>query len=93
MSIKYFGDDYLKFHDQLNDIKLEDIIEMEINTNTGFILPSELRYYTNTNDKLIDSLKCIRELKNESDHSKHVEILAKYGLKPVDVNTNTDYLQ
>jgi len=93
MSFTYFGDDYLEFHDYINGVCLDDMIEAEINTNAGFIRPIELAYYTGAKKKLIQSFECVKELKNEKDTSKHVEILAKYGLKPVDVPNNTDYLQ
>ena len=92
--MKYFGDTWLEFYDYINGMKLVDVIEAQINMNIPFILPNEFGYYVNTKGILLNTLKCVKEIKNEKDESKHIGILEKYNLKPKDVKTETpNYMQ
>lgn len=88
---KYFGDDWFEFHDFLNSMSISEQIGAQINAKVEFILPNELAYYTKTNQILLNTLKCVREINKEKDESKHNDILLKYKLKPVDIK-KPDYL-
>lgn len=85
MDFKYFGDEYLSFHDFLNSMTVEETIEAELNTHAGFILPNELAYYIGSKKHLMNTIKCVREIKKEPDKHKHNDILKKYNLNPIDV--------
>lgn len=88
MSFKYLGDDYLEFHDFINELGIQDIIESDINMHTGFMNPIETAYYTGAKKNLMHVLKFVQEVKNEPDTTKHEAILKKYGMKMQDIPQN-----
>lgn len=90
MPFKYFGDDYLEFHDFINSLDLIDYIEADINMHTGFINPIELAYYTGGKKNLMHILKFVKEIRDEKDISKHEAILIKYGMQQKDIPISHD---
>lgn len=88
---KYFGDEWLEFHDFLNSMPISEQIGAQLNAKIELILPNELAYYVKTNKILLNTMKCVREINNEKDIKKHDAILLKYDLKPKDVK-KPDYL-
>jgi len=89
--MKYFGDEWLDFHDFLSTMSIKEQVEAQINTKVEFILPNEFAYYINGKKILLNTLKCVREINKEKDHTKHNDILTKYNLKPKDIK-KPDYL-
>lgn len=87
----YFGDDYLEFTDFLNSLSIPEVIEVQYNLNLPLIGMAELNYYSEIYKSIINRVKCVRELKKETDKTKKDKILEKYNLKPIDVK-KPDYM-
>ena len=91
--MEYLGDKWLKYCDYLSKMNIGDIMEAQLHTGVQILSPQEVYYFMNDSDAIIETLECVRELKNEPDQSKHNDILVKWNKKPIDLPLpNTDYL-
>jgi len=85
MVFKYFGDKYLELVDELGKLSLNEAVELEINMNAGIMQHTELSFYIGAQDHMINTLRCVKELKKHSkDAKKQKEILKKYHIATVD---------
>lgn len=88
---KYYGDEWLEFHDYLNTLTDREGIFVELSFHLGLINPRELAYKTGGKDNLLNNIKCLIEINREEDTTKHEDILQKYGLtKVVEPKINKD---
>jgi len=82
---KYFGDKYLELVDELGKLSLSEAVELEINMNANIILLPELSFYIGAQDHMINTLRCVKELKKHpKDDKKQKEIFKKYNIKIID---------
>jgi len=77
---KYYGDEWLEFHDYLSDLSYREGIFIELSFGLGLINPQELAYKTGAKEELLSRIKCLVEINREQDKSKHASILKKYNL-------------
>lgn len=77
---KYYGDQWLEFHDFLDSITDREGIFMELSFRLGLIGPQELAYKNGQKEQLLNSMKCLIAVNHEPDKSKHGEILKKYNV-------------
>jgi len=81
MVFKYFGDKYLELVDELGKLSINEAVELEINMNAGIMQPPELAFYIGAQDHMINTLRCVKELKKHNkDAKKQKEILKKYHM-------------
>jgi len=85
MTFKFFGDKYLELVDELGKLSLSESVELEINMNAGIMQPPELSFYIGAQDHMINTLKCVKELKEcPKDAKKQKEIFKKYNIQIAD---------
>jgi len=75
---KYYGDEWLEFHDTLDSLGDMEGIFIELSFGLGLINPRELAYKTGGKQELLSRIKCLVEINREQDKSKHPDILKKY---------------
>lgn len=82
----YYGDEWLEFHDTLNDLTDREGIFIELYFRLGLINPRELAFKTGAKDNLLNSIKCMVEMNREQDKAKHPDILKKYNIAQLPKN-------
>jgi len=87
---KYYGDEWLEFHDTLSSINDIEGILLELSFQLGLINPRELAYKTGEKEKLLTRIKCMLEVNREPNQSKHSDILKKYGITIIPEPKYTD---
>jgi len=83
----YYGDEWLEFHDALNDLTDREGIFIELYFKLGLINSRELAFKTGAKANLLNSIKCMVEMNREEDKTKHPDILEKYGIVQLPQNT------
>lgn len=90
---KYYGDEWLEFHDYLSGLSNREGIFIELSFGLQLINPRELAYKTGAKAELFNRIKCMVEINRESDPLKQKEIIKKYNIvtlpqpKPVKDNS------
>jgi len=77
---KYYGDEWLVFHDTLNSLTDREGIFIELTFGLQLINPRELAYKTGGKAEMLSRIECLIECNREPDKSKHEDILKKYHL-------------
>jgi len=90
--LMFYGDQWLEFHDYLDDLSYREGVFIELTFGMGLINPRELAFKTGAKYKLLQSIKCMVEINREKDVSKHEEILKKYHIvaPPQPIKDTTD---
>lgn len=77
---KYYGDEWLDFHDTLDSLTDQEGIFIELTFQLGLINPRELAYKIGGKENLLNSIKCMIECNREPNKLKHEGILKKYHI-------------
>jgi len=77
---KFYGDEWLEFHDFLNSLTERESVFIELSFRLNLINAREMAYKTGGKNLLLTNIKCMVELNREPDQSKHPDILKKYNI-------------
>jgi len=91
----FYGDEWLEFHDYLDNLGYREGVFIELTFGIGLINPRELAFKVGAKAELLNRIKCMVEVNRESDTSKHETILKKYHIvalpQPVKDTTDSMY--
>lgn len=87
---KYYGDEWLVFHDTLASLTDRESIFIELLYKPGLIGIRELAYKTGGKEAYLNGIKCTIEMNREEDVSKHPDILKKYNIEVLPTSKKDD---
>ena len=87
---KYYGDEWLEFHDFLDTISDREGIFLELSLGLQLINPRELAYKTGQKEEMLKRIKCLISMNREPDQLKHEKILNKFGFTTMPINQKED---